>query len=577
MKTEILENKKEYQNNMIIRLLLLSVLIFLPILTSCLPSKEGIYADGPSPASTPSQAAGFYQSTTYGFSVRFPTNWTSKETGQREPVVEIRAPGQFPAVLISVSYIDTTGPLKDLAAAQLSGRKEGLTNFAIVKEADATIGDVPSYSIEYTWDSRGTPAKGRMVVLLRGSQLYQFDIISPTTSYDSQLNAINSVVTSFRLEEAQPFGIPRSQALTLASDGPHTLDPAQSRELLSHSFVTQVFSGLVAFDKDMNLIPDLAEKWVISPDGRTYTFSLRRNAKFHSGKAVKASDVKYSWERAATPQTGSMTAATYLGDIVGVKDMLAGKTRELGSVKAIDDYTLEVTIDAPKAYFLAKLFYPVAYIVDRANVESGGKEWWRKPNGTGPFKLRQWLPDELVILERYPDFYRTPSSLNYIVFRLFSGIPMMMYENSEIDTVTIGGGNIDRAQDAANPLSKELKIVPELSLFYVGFNHSQAPFDDPLVRKAFVQAIDKDKIVRRVQRDTVPKADSIVPPGMPGYSSNIKPIPFDPAQARASLAASKYKGATGLPPITMTVAGEGGDVSQAIGAIIDQWRVNLGV
>ncbi|MBI4596386.1 MAG: peptide ABC transporter substrate-binding protein, partial [Candidatus Tectomicrobia bacterium] len=143
--------------------------------------------------------------------------------------------------------------------------------------------------------------------------------------------------------------------------------------------------------------------------------------------------------------------------------------------------------------------------------------------------------------------------------------------------VTIGGGNIDRAQDEANPLHKELRIVPELSLFYIGFNHTRPPFDDPLVRKAFVQAVDKDKVVKRTTRNTLPVADGIIPPGMPGYSSDQKGLPFDPAQARASLAASKYKNAQGLPPITMTIAGEGGDISQSIGAIIDQWRVNLGV
>lgn len=546
-------------------------------LVGCAPPAVGV-SDGTSPA-PPGQVnlGGFYDNTIYGFSIRFPANWTKMETGQTQPVIQIRAPSQFPLVLVSVSYISTIGTLKDQAASIIGAQKDSLNSFTQVSEGDLMIGNTPAYNMEYTWKSGNVLAKGRLVVVMRGSELYEIDIIASQSVYDFSKETTDAIVNSFQAKEPQPFGIPRSQALTMADDGPQTLDPALSRELRSHKYLMQIFSGLVTYDKDMNLVPDIADRWDISPDGRTYTFFLKHNVKFHNGKQVTANDFKYSWERAANPQTGSQTASTYLGDIVGVNDMLEGKTKDLVGVKVKDDYTLEVTTDAPKSYFLSKLFYPVAYVVDKDNVRSGGKEWWRKPNGTGPFKLKQWSPDELVILEKNPDYYRQPSSLNDLVFRLFAGIPMMMYETGDIDVVEIGGGDIERAKDPSNPLNKELVIAPELSLFYLGFNVTKPPFDDPLVRKAFLQAIDKDKVVRRALNDTLPRADGIVPPGMHGYQSQVKPLPFDPAQAKAALAASMYKDAAGLPPITLTMAGEGGDVSPAIGAIIDQWRVNLGV
>ncbi len=177
--------------------------------------------------------------------------------------------------------------------------------------------------------------------------------------------------------------------LNLYGIDPITLDPAISGEATSHEYIMQIFSGMVYLDDDMMPAPDIAQRWQVSEDGRTYTFYLRQDVKFHNGRSVRAEDFKYSWERAADPATGSMTAPTYLGDIVGVKDVLAGKTKDIGGVKVIDDYTLQVTIDAPKSYFLAKLTYPTAFVVDSANVKSGEK-WWRQPNGTGPFKLRQW-------------------------------------------------------------------------------------------------------------------------------------------------------------------------------------------
>ncbi|MBI4287048.1 MAG: hypothetical protein HY671_01310 [Chloroflexi bacterium] len=546
-----------------------------PIVTPAPTAGPATPAPAPPPAAV--SLGGSYENSTYGFSIRFPSSWTRRETGQRSPAVQVTAPGQSPFVRVSVDFMSAVTTLKEQATSIVDSVKGSVANFAQVGEAELVIAGAPAYFVEFTWTTPAAPSRARIVLVARGAEIYEIDVIGTQVAFERERPAIDAIIASFQLKESQPFGVPRSQALTLADDGPTTLDPALSRETRSHRYVTQVFSGLVSYDKDMNLAPDIAERWEVSPDGRTYTFFLRKNVKFHSGRAVKAADIKYSWERAAQPQTGSQTASTYLGDIIGVKDMLEGKARELSGVKVKDDYTLEVTIDAPRTYFVAKLFYPVAYVVDRDSVQSGGKEWWRKPNGTGPFKMKQWLPDELVILERNTDYYRQPSSLNYIVFRLFAGIPMMMYESGDIDVVEIGGGNIDRAKDESNPLNKELKIVPELSVFYLGFNHGKPPFDDPLVRRAFVQAIDKNKVVGRVLRGNVARADGILPPGMPGYNPNLKPLAFDPAAAKASLAASRYKDASQLPPITITAAGEGGDLSQAIGAVADQWRTNLGV
>lgn len=370
--------------------------------------------------------------------------------------------------------------------------------------------------------------------------------------------------------------VPQGGTLNLYGIDPITLDPAISGDATSHEYVVQLFSGLVYLDDNLTPVPDIAQRWDISRDGRTYTFYLRRDVKFQSGRPVKAGDFKYSWERAAAPATGSATAETYLGDIVGVKEMLAGKTAEISGVKVIDDYTLQVTIDAPAAYFLAKLTYPTAFVVNSANVKSGSK-WWRQPDGTGPFKLTQWQTNSRLVLERNEHYYGRMADLGSVVFQLYSGVPMNLYETGKIDVTGVSFSYIDLVTDKGGPFYQELAVVPELSFYYIGFDTTRPPFDDVNIRRAFSQAIDKDKMVSLVFRDMTHRADGILPPGMPGYNSNLAGLSFDVNRAKQLIKESRYGDVKNLPPITITVSGQGGGTSRDLEAIIYQWRQNLGV
>jgi oligopeptide transport system substrate-binding protein len=364
--------------------------------------------------------------------------------------------------------------------------------------------------------------------------------------------------------------------LNLWDTGPLTLDPAISADISSHVYVMQIFSGLVRLDQELNIVPDIAESWETSLDGKTYTFHLRQGVKFHDGREVKAADFKYSWERACDPATGSGTAATYLGDIVGAKDMLAGKTGEISGVKVLDDYTLQVTIDAPKAYFLDKLAYPTAFVVDRANVESG-EDWWREPNGTGPFKLKEWKSGQRLILERSQIYYGEPAKLEQVIFSFLADDPMALYETGQIDVTPVSTSYIDRVSDETNPLHQELAVTPELSLLYIGFNTAKPPFDDVNIRRAFCLAVDKERIVKLILRDMLSEAEGILPPGMPGYNEALEGLDYDVAKAKELIADSKYGDVANLPPITLTVDGYGNSIPSYLGAIIQEWQQNLGV
>jgi oligopeptide transport system substrate-binding protein len=255
----------------------------------------------------------------------------------------------------------------------------------------------------------------------------------------------------------------RGSDLNLWDFGPMTLDPAISADMSSHMYVMQIFSGLVRVDEDLKIVRDIAESWQLSSDNKTYTFHLRQGVKFHNGREVKAADFKYSWERACDPATGSGTAATYLGDIVGAKDMLAGEAVHISGVEVVGDYTLRVTIDAAKAYFLNKLAYPTAFVVDRDNVGSG-ESWWRRPNGTGPFKLKEWTAGQQLILERSRIYYGEQAKVEQVVFDLRLYPPIAMYELGYIDVAPVSAAYIDRVRDETGPFYQELAISPELSL-----------------------------------------------------------------------------------------------------------------
>ncbi|MBI4295722.1 MAG: peptide ABC transporter substrate-binding protein [Chloroflexi bacterium] len=360
---------------------------------------------------------------------------------------------------------------------------------------------------------------------------------------------------------------------------PTTLDPHLTTDADSAVYIVEVFGGLVSLDTNFKVIPDLAEKWTLSDDGKTYTFSLRRDVKFHSGKAVTAKDVKWSLERAADPKTQSTTVDTYLGDIVGVREKLRGTAKEVTGVKVVDDHTVDITIDAPKAYFLAKLTYPTSFVLDQQNVESS-REWFKTPNGTGPFKLKEYLTGDHLILEANTQYHLGAPKLDRVKFLLGGGTPMVMYENNEIHLTGVGLADLDRVRDPNSPLNKELNIAPpQFDTSYLGLNVAKPPFDDIKVRQALAHAINKEEIASKVLANLVKPTYGILPPGFPAFNPELKGLRYDPELAKKLLAESKYgPDPQKIPRIALTVPGAlGSAVGLDLEVILATWRDTLGV
>ena len=361
---------------------------------------------------------------------------------------------------------------------------------------------------------------------------------------------------------------------------PPTLDPHLTTDATSARVIVEIFGGLVTIDRNLDIVPDLAESWDISGDGHVYTFHIRPDAKFHDGKPVTARDVLWSLERVTNPLTESPVADQYLGDIVGVKEKLAGDATTISGVRYVDEHTIEITIDGAKSYFLAKMTYPTGFVLDQENVEANPRSWFREPNGTGPFHLKEYVVGETLVLGRNEHFHLGSPRLEEVKFILSGGTSLLMYENDEIHVAGVGLADLDRLSDPSNDLYPELRTAPaSFSINYIGMNVTEPPLDDVKVRQALNLAIDKQEIASIVLGDLVDPADGILPPNFPGYDEGVQGYEFDPVKAQQLLGESKYgDDLANIPPITITTPGNfGANVSLDMEVILQMWERNLGI
>ena len=373
---------------------------------------------------------------------------------------------------------------------------------------------------------------------------------------------------------------PQGGTLVRLFADPTTLDPHQVGDATSSVIIGEIYGGLLTLSLEYQPVLDLAESCRVSDDGTVYTFVLRDNAKFHDGRQVTAHDVKWSIERAADPETLSVNARNYLGDIIGVEDKLDGNATEVSGVRVIDDRNVEFTIDAPKSYFLAKLSYPTAYVLDQQQI-TADDSWLEQPNGTGPFRLGQYDVGELLVLERNDLYHLGPPHIQSVQMILSGGSAMIMYENDEIHITGVGLDDLPRILDPDDPLNPELQRSPQdFDVFYVGLNVEEPPFDDVKVRQAMNYAIDLETIADVLLDGRVSPARGVIPPGFPAYTENLRSYSFNPELARDLMQQSTYAddyAAGTLPRLTLSISGSfGAAVPPYLEVILEQWTQELG-
>ena len=368
-----------------------------------------------------------------------------------------------------------------------------------------------------------------------------------------------------------------SGRLRLAGSDPVTMDPHLAGDSGSAEFIVEIFSGLVTISPELNIELDLAESFEVSDDGLVYTFTLRDDAFFHQGRRVTADDVRWSMERAASRELASPTALAYLGDILGVRERFYEGAESITGIEVIDDRTIQFTIDEPKPYFLAKLSYPTAFVVDRQQIEANPRGWTRRPNGTGPYRLQEWRLGQRIVLKANSQYHLGTPVTDEVLYELSGGSTLTRFENGELDVAFISVNDIDRARDPESDIGPLYQVFPQFTISYLALNTNIPPFDDVNVRRALGFSIDRTLIAEVTFNNMLAPATGILMPELPGYTPGDKTFSFDPDEARRLLAASKYGSAENLPEIVLTEVGGGAEGRIDTQAFIQQWREELNI
>ncbi len=336
------------------------------------------------------------------------------------------------------------------------------------------------------------------------------------------------------------------------------LDPAYETDGNSFMVCDNVFEALVFYaDESTALEPGLAESWDITPDGKTYTFHLRKGVKFHDGTPFNADAVVFSigrmmkdrkvkffgkgWDIPAQERTPEYWVSMEMDDTIG-------------SIEATDEYTVVFNLKRVEAPFLANMGMDFADIISPTAFMKNPKEFLRNPVGTGPFKFVKWVKDDRIILAKNTDYWDKSGGpyLDKVVFR---SIP----ENS-VRFLELKAGSIHICQ-FPNPADIELarkdpniKLIeqPGMNIGYLSFNHTKEPWKSNLhLRKAIAHAINRKAIVDNLYQGMGQVAKNPIPPTMWGYNEQVPGFDYDLEMAKAELAEAGFPDGKGLPEITL--------------------------
>ncbi|MEX6587245.1 ABC transporter substrate-binding protein [Paraclostridium bifermentans] len=263
--------------------------------------------------------------------------------------------------------------------------------------------------------------------------------------------------------------------LSLASDIP-TLDISKATDTVSSEVLMNTMEGLVKQDKDGKLIPGTAEKWEKSEDGKSWTFHLRKDAKWSNGDPVTAKDFEYSWKRTLDPATAS-TYGFIMYDIVGAKDFNLGKTDNADGVgiKAVDDYTLKVDLVRPVHYFDSLMFFKSFLPQNEKAVKEFGSEYGTAADKiyyNGPFTLSNWKIEDVFTMSKNPDYWDASSvKIDKVNTKIVKdpNAALNLYETGSIDIVGLTSENVDKYKD-----SPEFKTRESAGTYFLQVNGGKA-------------------------------------------------------------------------------------------------------
>jgi ABC-type oligopeptide transport system substrate-binding subunit/class 3 adenylate cyclase len=374
---------------------------------------------------------------------------------------------------------------------------------------------------------------------------------------------------------------PAPHALRLPSAEPAILDPARPRDQATGAMIEQLFSRLVQLTPELDIVPDVASNWEVSDGGRKYIFHLRNDVVWSDGVPVTAHDYAYAWKRMLDPATGAPFASE-LYDVAGARDYHQGRgSREEVGIRAENDRTLVLDLEAPTGYLLHVVAFNALSPVPRHVVEERGEAWASSPDlvSNGPYRLALRCPGECTVLEANPRYHgRSGGNANRV--ELFHDAAatwstgLALYEGDDLDVLRLTRFPPEERDRARQRHAVELVSYQIPGMLYIGLNPTLPPFDDLRVRQAFALGIDREHLPRMTTHSGLQYyTGGFVPLGVPGHSPGIA-LPYDPDQARWLLAEAAYPGGAGFPIVRALAFDVTGPV---LGALVDLWREALGI
>ncbi len=279
------------------------------------------------------------------------------------------------------------------------------------------------------------------------------------------------------------------------NSNPTTLDPALIVDVTGGTIAAKLFNGLVRLDENLNVIPDVAEKWKISDNGTSYIFFLRHGVRFSNGREITAYDVKYSFKRILDPK-GKSPNSWVLDKISGAREYMNGNAADVKGIEVKDRYTIKIRLANSFSPFLNLLTMTAAYIVPEEEVMKWGADFAAHPVGSGPYVLKKWEHNNQLVLKRNEEYFNGRARIEGIIYRIIPEdlTAVTEFELGNLDVIAIPAYEYSRYRKS--PKWKGLiSSVDGLNTYYLGFNCSRPPFNNITLRKAVSLAIDKKKIL----------------------------------------------------------------------------------
>lgn len=304
------------------------------------------------------------------------------------------------------------------------------------------------------------------------------------------------------------------------SGDPETLDQHKTSTTVEGHVLRDLYEGLVIYDNKAKVVPGVAESWTVSDDGLVYTFKIRDTAKWSNGDPVVAGDFVFSMNRIMDPATGAKYA-TILYPIAGAEAINKGEGGEMG-VKAIDDKTLEITLEQATPYFLELLTHQTGLPMHPATVEAHGKDFVQPGVmvSNGAFTLESFTPNDKIVLKKNENFHDAANvALDGVEFLPFEDRANCARRFEAAEVHSCDDIATEQLADLTARLGDQVYVAPYLGTYYYGINSARAPFDDVRVRQALSMVVDREFLAEEIWGGAMLPAYSLVPPGISNYVS----------------------------------------------------------